>query len=367
MTVCRPKSLESVREDFTKLRRHLPCALGTDTFVPIEDLMATDGVAAVDGLGPLGALVPKSFYHRLAVPHDGLPMMNLATGSSGDEWQAAIKMRELDPTLCYRLPEFRSSGDPALVLFPQELGRGNFGSVYLGFVGREPSADQPFKLLRTVAVKVPLMKPASHVTALSEEAVLAFLWAHDRYRQSPYLLQILGVAVKEYLVMLTPPEAEPAPAPADGSAAAAPAGRASVAMLDMQPGAAPGIGISACVDEFAISNGLEPARGDARCLVFALSMYGDLDHYKDRQRGELRAQPWQYLKFMLDMARGVQLLHSLDLVHCDIALRNFLVSSEKVVMLSDFGLARHHALPLRPDSGPFPLVRAVPRHAGGRD
>ena len=47
------------------------------------------------------------------------------------------------------------------------------------------------------------------------------------------------------------------------------------------------------------------------------------------------------LSFTLDMVKAVNHLHSLNIVHCDLAMRNLLLSDdESYCLLSDFSLAR---------------------------
>ncbi|OWA55625.1 hypothetical protein BV898_20013 [Hypsibius exemplaris] len=45
--------------------------------------------------------------------------------------------------------------------------------------------------------------------------------------------------------------------------------------------------------------------------------------------------------FAYQIARGMEYLASRHIIHCDLAARNVLVASEKIVKIADFGMARH--------------------------
>ena len=47
-----------------------------------------------------------------------------------------------------------------------------------------------------------------------------------------------------------------------------------------------------------------------------------------------------YLKWIHEIAVGLEYFHSKELVHIDIAMRNILLDKNKVAMVSDFGLSR---------------------------
>ena len=63
-------------------------------------------------------------------------------------------------------------------------------------------------------------------------------------------------------------------------------------------------------------------------------------------RGDRVSGVSSFVSLALDMARGLAYLHAQQppIVHRDVALRNFLVSSSGSVMISDFGLARKSAM-----------------------
>jgi tRNA A-37 threonylcarbamoyl transferase component Bud32 len=106
---------------------------------------------------------------------------------------------------------------------------------------------------------------------------------------------------------------------------------------------------------------IEAANGPPQ-LVFAFHYNGALDQYLQRHEAEALADPALLLRWMGDMAAGLASLHERRLVHYDVNLRNFLLSSAKRVLLSDFGLTRHETCPLFDDGFP----PEMPAHLAGR-
>jgi hypothetical protein len=106
---------------------------------------------------------------------------------------------------------------------------------------------------------------------------------------------------------------------------------------------------------------IEAANGPPQ-LVFAFHYNGALDQYLQRHETESLADPALLLRWMGDMAAGLASLHERRLVHYDVNLRNFLLSSAKRVLLSDFGLTRHETCPLFDDGFP----PEMPAHVAGR-
>jgi hypothetical protein len=107
-----------------------------------------------------------------------------------------------------------------------------------------------------------------------------------------------------------------------------------------------------CVSEF-LGVIEDPAGADPPELVFAFHYHGQLERYVEGHAAELMADPPLLVRWLADMAAGVASLHAHSIVHYDVHLRNFLVSSDKRVLLSDFGLARHESCDFLDDLFPF--------------
>ncbi len=106
---------------------------------------------------------------------------------------------------------------------------------------------------------------------------------------------------------------------------------------------------------------IEAANGPPQ-LVFAFHYNGSFEQYVQRHEAEVLADRALLLRWMGDMAAGLASLHERHLVHYDVNLRNFLLSSAKHVLLSDFGLTRHETCPLFDDGFP----PEMPAHVAGR-
>eukprot|EP00483_Globobulimina_turgida_P007882 UN07897 len=64
----------------------------------------------------------------------------------------------------------------------------------------------------------------------------------------------------------------------------------------------------------------------------------DLKKWLQKRDGETTER--DYINIALGMSRGIDHLHSHNVIHRDIALRNFLVGDDDRIMASDFGLSR---------------------------
>lgn len=74
-------------------------------------------------------------------------------------------------------------------------------------------------------------------------------------------------------------------------------------------------------------------------LIFEYMPLGSLlSCIKNSHQDDLHSLPLQ--KYAYDIARGMEYLESMRIVHCDLALRNILVKSQNEVKICDFGLAQ---------------------------
>ncbi|XP_050436831.1 tyrosine-protein kinase hopscotch-like [Adelges cooleyi] len=75
-------------------------------------------------------------------------------------------------------------------------------------------------------------------------------------------------------------------------------------------------------------------------LIMEFVEFGSLNTYLRIHENELFEETNQLLKYSLDVAKGMEYLGKLNIVHRDLATRNILVVSPTTVKISDFGLAQ---------------------------
>jgi len=65
-----------------------------------------------------------------------------------------------------------------------------------------------------------------------------------------------------------------------------------------------------------------------------------LNHLKAEKQRNLLTQPLELLEYTLQICAGMVYLSGKSLVHCDLAARNILVSKNRILKISDFGLSK---------------------------
>ncbi|KAJ3335003.1 hypothetical protein HDU93_006863 [Gonapodya sp. JEL0774] len=81
-------------------------------------------------------------------------------------------------------------------------------------------------------------------------------------------------------------------------------------------------------------------RGNMFAFVSPILEYGSVPKYLERFNGDEYLRRAEVLLLLLDIARGLEYLHSLNIVHADLSPDNALVDRRKHAVLTDFGTSK---------------------------